>query len=94
MPNCHSLPSFCKQNSEVPMVADAEKPYGTKKAHSPADDTKKGVSITPQMNNQRGPKLHKVRVPRSIEVATSENSDYKDGVMTALHYVSEITKNR
>lgn len=95
MPNCHSLPPFCKQNSEIPIAADAGKPYGTKKAHSPEDDTKKGVSVTAETNDQRGPKLHKVWVPRSIEAATSEdNSDYTDRIMTALHYVSEITKNR
>lgn len=46
----------------------------------------KGTSIPLEMNHEYGPELHKVWVPRPIEVATSEdNSDYTDRIMTALH---------
>lgn len=64
---------------------DREKTCGTKGSHSPEDEMEKGTSIPPEMNHEYGPELHKVWVPRPIEVATSEdNSDYTDRIMTAL----------
>lgn len=56
-----------------------EKPYGTKKTHSPEDEMEKSTSVPLEMNHQHGLELYKVWVPRSIKVATSEdNSDYTE----------------
>lgn len=55
-------------------------------SHSPEDEMEKGTSVPLETNHECGPELHKVWVPRSIKVATSEdNSGYTDRIMTALH---------
>lgn len=64
---------------------DREKTYGTRVTF-PEDEMEKGTSAPLETNHECGPELHKVWVPRSIKVATSEdNSGYTDRIMTALH---------
>lgn len=54
-------------------------------SNSPEDEMEKSTPIPLEMNHECGPELHKVWVPRSIKVVTSEdNSDYTDRIMTAL----------